>query len=669
MLGLASLVCATFAAAMAPSLWLFALLATASFLAVWFLERKLGIAEHTALDGSSVLSLVIYAALASVFLVTVRAALGWLEKPTLDFAQMALPAYMQGAGLGFYDKSEIRLALYMMVAFTAVFGILFVRGTALYASSRHESVVLHPETAAFATVLYFAAAYIPPYVNFNLPHWFPFIMGATAIQNGVWPYFSGYDFNYGLLCLAFLSGWLALFGLSTLSLSTVIMASDLISGAGAYALIRRLTGSRPVALLATSYLVLQASDTLSVTSTFRAPIQIVLGSVFLYASLRDADHRFRNGLLFGITVLWNPIFGAFSVAGFLAAHGYRVFFAARDLRGGHLKAIFAMFAGIVLPLLVIWLYTGPSGSRLAAFYAGSGGNLFLLGYANLAQGFNFLAMAASVLVVLYLAAVLNRVGRQRKMTTRSLFVGASLVSAIPYVMYAIGRSDWSHHFAAYWALMPSMSLTAYGLLRLFSLRQGDLAVKRVPIRKRANLTPVVVAVAFLLLYPFNALIESIGGYTTANEPAKQGWYNNCAAGKGCNPETKPTLRNHLAQAARPLVTIDPRLATACREGTEIISENDTLIYYAGHCYSSTGMPSINLLTTRTEHERYVEHAAARAPILFDNTKSTYSSWRGDMLGDLKSRLLQRGLREWPACNQYTILSKTNPTQLVKKICG
>ena len=46
MLGLASLVCATFAAAMAPSLWLFALLATASFLAVWFLERKLGIAER-----------------------------------------------------------------------------------------------------------------------------------------------------------------------------------------------------------------------------------------------------------------------------------------------------------------------------------------------------------------------------------------------------------------------------------------------------------------------------------------------------------------------------------------------------------------------------------------------------------------------------------------------
>lgn len=675
--GFAVLHFAMFASAASRSLWWFIGAAVLLLLALVVTQQKLqstsAIRERDIrrplLASGTVLSLVVYAALAAIALITLRAALGWLERPTLPFEQLSLPAYTQSSVFGFYDKSEMRLALYEMLIFTVVLGLTFVRSAGLFTLHTRKQLILRPETAAFAVVLYFATAYAPPYINFNIPHWFPFIAGATAIQNGVWPYFSGFDFGYGLLCLAFLAAWLSLFGLSALSLSSVIMASDMITGLGAFVLIRRLTGSRAVALLGASYLLLHAVDTLAVTSTFRAPIQIVLGSLLLYTSLRDRNSRIWSGFLFGLTVLWNPPFGAFYATAFLLAHGYRVFYAARVERDSHIRSICSMLAGIALPLIVIWLYTGPGASRLSAFYAGSGGKLFLLGYANLAQGFDAMTLAASILGVLYLAMVLYRSTRSRKMTIRSLFVGASLISAIPYVMYAAGRSDLSHQLAAYWALTPSMMLIFYGLVRLLSLRHGPLAVQRMPIPKRMGLTSTVVVVAYLTLFPLNRLTESISGYTTGNEGAKQKWYVACAAGRECNIQNKPTLRNHLRDASGPLLAIDPGLAAACREGIDILSYNDALVYSAGSCYPWTGLPTVNLLVTRDELDWYVGRMGARQQILFDNGKNIYESWKGGMLGEIKIRLIKQGFSEWRACKDLTVLSRVDPAPLVRKICG
>ena len=675
--GFAALHLAMFAAATSRSLWWFLGAAALLLLVLIVAQRKLRSSPGNRdpalrtplLDSGTVLSLVVYAALASVALTTLRAGLGWLERPTLPFEQLSLPGYMQSSVLGFYDKSEMRLALYEMLIFSVMVSLVFVRSAGLLALRAGKQVILRPETAAFGVVLYFAAAYAPPYVNFNIPHWFPFIAGATAIQNGVWPYFSGFDFGYGMLCLVFVMVWLSMFGLSALSLSAVIMTTDMITGLGAYVLIRRLTGSRAVALLAASYLLLHAADTLAVTSTFRAPIQIILGSLLLYTSLRNRDSRIWSGFLFGITVLWNPTFGAFSAAAFLAVHGYRVLNAAGGERRSHISSIFSMLAGIVLPLIVIWLYTGPGASRLSAFYAGSGGNLFLLGYANVAQGFDGMTLAASILGILYLAMVLYRSTRSRKMTIRSLFVGASLISAIPYVMYAAGRSDSSHQLAAHWALTPSMALIFYGFVRLFSLRHGPLAVQRIPIRKRMGLTGAVIGVAFLTLFPLNRLIESIAGYATGNESAKEKWYMDCAAGKECNILNKPTLRNHLRDASRPLLAIDPGVAAACREGIDILSYNDALFYSAGGCYPWTGLPTVNLLVTQNELDWYVGRLSGRQQILFDSGKNVYAAWKGDILGEIKARLASQGFSEWRACKGLTVLSKADPVSLVRKLCG
>ena len=668
---------ALIASALNRSLWWFIGAAVLLLLVLLVARRKLqhippipeSAARRPTLNSGTVLSLAIYAALASVFLVTVRAAFGWLERPTLPLDQLSLPGYMQGSQLGFYDKSEMRLALYEMLIFTVLLSLVLARSSVVLALHTGKRLALRPETAAFAVVLYFASIYPPPYGHFNLPHWFPFIAGATAIQNGVWPYFSGFDFGYGLLPLGFLAAWFSWFGLSTLSLNAIVMASNLIVGLGVFVLIRRLTGSRAVALLGASCLLLQASDTLAVTSTFRAPIPIVLGSLLLYSSLRDGDRRTWTGFLLGLTVLWNPAFGAFSAFGFLLVHGYRALYAPRAERASHIRSAGAMLAGIALPLIVLWLYAGPGATRLSSFYAGSGGNLFLLGYANLAQGFNLMALAASFLGVLYLAMVLYRSTRSRRMTVRTLFVGASLISAIPYVMYAAGRSDWSHQFAAYWALTPSMALLLYGLVRLLSLRHGPFAVQRFSIHKRMGFTTAAIAVAFLTFFPLDRMAELIAGYATGNEPAKQKWYMDCAAGKGCDMNAKPTLRNHLGQAALPLLRIDPALGAACRDGIDILSYNDALFYYAGQCYSPIGLPTVNLLVTRQEIEWYVSQMKPRQQILFDNGTNVFAAWKGDMLGDLKARLIAQGFSESAACKGLTILSKADPRPLARRICG
>jgi hypothetical protein len=672
MWGLLAAHCATFAAATAQSLWWYLATSAVLLLALTLARRKMravAVIHEPALSSGTVLSLVIYAALASIALITVRAALGWLEMPVHPFEQLSLPRYMQSSPLGFYDKSEMRLVLYEVLLFTIVLGLSFVRSAEVFALKAARRVALRPETAAFAVVLYFATAYSPPYANFNLAHWLPFIAGATAIQHGVWPYFSGFDFSYGLLCLAFLAIWLSLFGLSSLSLSAVIMASDLVCGLATFALIRRLTGSRLIALLGASYLLFEATDTLAVTSTFRAPIQIALGSLLLYGSLRDRDARIRSGFLFGLCVLWNPTFGAFAAAGYALAHAYRVRYAPLAERETHIKAIFSMLAGIVLPLMAIWLYTGPGESRLAAFYAGSGGNLFLLGYANLAQRFDGMSLAAAILAVLYVATALYRSSRSRRMTIRSLFVGASLIAAIPYVMYALGRSDWTHQLAAHWALMPSMVLIFYGLVRLLSLRRGPLAVQRIPIHKRMGLTTTALCVALFAFFPVSKLVNSIGGYTTGSEVAKQKWYTDCAAGGQCNVEAKPTLRNNLRQASQPQVSIDPAIAAACRAGVDILSYNDALFYYAGNCFPSTGLPTVNLLVTKAELDWYIDRIGTRPQVIFDTGKNVFAVWKGDMLAEIKSRLLKLGFSEWPACKQLTILSKADPAPLVRKICG
>lgn len=613
---------------------------------------------HRLPDAATVLALVLYAALCALILVTLFAGLGWLDRPTPSFAEYPVPAYMQNSTLGFYDKSELRLALFAMVALSAALAPLL-----LWLAARRKPVLrLHPAYAAFAIVLYFATVRLPPY-DVELDHWFPLVSAATGIRNGVWPYFSGYDSGYGLLAPAALALWLTCFGLSTLSLSALVSACTLVAGCASFALLRRLSGSRAVALLGSAYLLLEATNANAVTSTFRAPVQITLGAMLLYASLRENGRSAPAGFLFGLVVLWNPPFGAFAALGYACAHACRVWQAPAQRRFAAARPLLAMLAGLLLPLAVIRIFATSAGGATMFGALGSAGGLFIIGYGNLAQQFDLLILPAFFSALIYAGLLYRRLARGLRLTRRHLFIGATLIGAVPWVLYATGRSESAHFFAAWWALLPCIALLCWGFVRLLALR---------PAHQPARLSLTVFCVVFIVLFPYYRLNVLLGNYITGYESGREAWYVACASGKTCDARNKPSLARYLREAAEPLapgrLTHDRGLVAACRQHLAILSYADAWIYATGNCYTPTAMPTVNLINTRVELERHVALLAAQPQVLFDQGSNIYAQWKGNALGEIRARLLERGFAETPGCGRFSVLSRVAPDPALKKLC-
>lgn len=611
---------------------------------------------------ATLLSLVFYAALCAQILVTLCAGMGWLDRPVVSFDQLPVPAYMQQSTLGFYDKSELRLTLFAMLALSMALAILFLHMTA----RRTQALRLHPAHAAFAIVLYFSAISLPPF-DVDLDHWFPLVSAATGIRNGVWPYFSGYDSGYGLLAPAILVLWLAAFGLSKLSLALLLAVSTVIAGSASFGLMRILTGSRTVAFLGTSYLLLEATGPTAVISTFRAPLQITLGALLLYASLRGGTRGMLAGFLFGLVELWNPPFGAFAVTGFIAAHACHIWQIRAPSPAGVARPLLAMFAGLILPLAIIAVTVLGRVDRLgnAMDALAAAGAVVMLGYGNLAQRFDLIILPGVLLAVLFTGLLYRRLARGLALTRRHLFTGASLISATPWVLYATGRSDATHYYAAWWALLPCITMLAWAGIRL-------LAIQPLRGHQPARLSLTLLCVLFVVQFPFYRFNERLSVYITGYESSREAWYAACAAGKSCDLRKKPSLANYLREAAEPLASgalaHDRGLGAACRRHIAILSYGDAWIYATANCYTPTDIPTVNQINSNSELERHVAQLAAQPQVLFDPGLNIYAQWRGDMLGEIRRRLLARGFTETPGCGRFSVLSRGGADASLARLC-
>lgn len=543
----------------------------------------------------------------------------------------------------------------------------------------------HPLTAVFAVLLLFASLYLPPY-KFDIDHWFPFVAAATGIRHGLWPYLGGYDSGYGLLCPAFLALWIAGFGLSALSLSGLVMLCNLVAGSAAFALIRRLTGSRVVALVGALYpmqgvseYTLMGARHFAVSSSFRAPIQIALCALLLYLSLRDRPRRIVPAFLFGLMVLWDPPFGAFATAGFLLAHGYLALRASRGARVAHLWTIGAMLGGIVLPIAIASAGVAVLTNPIEMYRnLSSTGALFLFGYSNVSQKFDPIVIVAFMVGVLYLALILRRWSLSRALTRRHLFVGASLVAAVPYVLYALGHSDALHYLPAYWALMPSAAFLLYAFVRAQVVRTG--ARKEIPrtvtVPARA-FSAVVIAGLIVIAYgwgwfPLNRVL-AVNNLNARYEFARAEWRRACLSAATCDLRSEPSLRDYLKQANLTLwdagrLGFDPALLAACRKGLVILSYADAWIYATADCHSPLRIASAAFLSTQLEYGRMLDVLQRQQQIVVDPLKTGYAYWKGDILADLKTSLIERGFSETAGCGRFSVLSKTDPAAVLRQLC-
>jgi hypothetical protein len=546
---------------------------------------------------------------------------------------------------------------------------------------------IHPLTAVFAVLVIFASFYLPPY-RIDLDHWHPFIAAATAIRNGSWPYLGGYDSGYGFLCPAFLALWLVCFGLSVLSLSSLVMFCNLVAGVASFALIRRLTGSPLLALLGALYplqgispQVLGLSRDFAVSSSFRAPVQIALCALLLYLSLHRARGRFIPAFLFGVMVLWDPLFGAFAAAGFVLAHGYLFVHgtAAARGRGAHARAILAMVAGIVLPLALIAALHGAPVANPAETYGeiSATSRLAVLGYANAPQQFDPIVIVGALVGVVYLALVVRRASVHRALTPAYLFVGATLIAAIPRVLYALGRSDPTHYLPLYWALMPCAAFFIGLSIRVYA-RRGSArpTVHGIPVRmERARSAAWLIGLLgcayFWGSFPLDRIL-SVKNFADRYELALQSG-RECFA-DGCKKDDKISLHGMLQRAREPLqktvlAGLDPVPFAACRDGIPVLSYADAWIYATAGCYSPLRIPSVSMLVTESRFEQAVRALASERHVLLDPARSRYADWQGDPLLEIRSRLLAHGFTEAAGCGRFSVLSKVDPAPVLRRLCG
>lgn len=505
------------------------------------------------LGTGTILSLACYAALASVVLLIVRVALGWLELPTIPFEQTGLAPYLKRTPLGFYDKSELRLALLELLLLTVTFAMVFVKLSSYTVQRRGKALVLHPMGAAFAFVAYFASIYLPPY-RIDLEYWVASIAAAADIRNGVWPSASGFDPSLGPLKPVLLAAWLSSFGLSALSLHSMTMVGNLIAGMATFALIRSLTGSRAAALLGASYALLGEIGGHAASNTFATPAQMALASLLLYTSLRDRVGRLWPAFLFGLTVPWDLPFGVFAALGLFLALCHQMVHATGILRTARVRAVFAALAGIGLTVVIVWAVGGARGliqlGNDAAMTLADA--LLLLRHELAAPRFNASQLSLWFSGLLFLALVVRRLKRSRSLTARYLFAGASLLSAIPCALFAPVQSDTSPGVPVYWVLIPTLALIVYGAVRLLAMKLHSRRFRRIRAASPIALTAIALCVLFDILFPIDRLNQVVAKYTTGYETERQKWYTECAFGLACDPGAKPSLMNNFREATRPL---------------------------------------------------------------------------------------------------------------------
>lgn len=546
---------------------------------------------------------------------------------------------------------------------------------------------LDPASIAFAVLVVLASVYLPPY-RIDLDHWYPLVAAATGIGNGMWPYLSGYDSGYGFLCPAFLALWLFCFGVSALSLSAVIMLSNLVAGVASFMLIRGLTASPVLALLGALYPlqgisphVLEIGRDFAVSSSFRAPVQITLCGLLLYLSLFHRRGRLVAAFLFGLMVLWDPLFGAFAAAGFVFSHGTLLAHGTGAARATQARILVAMFGGIALPLAAIAALHGAVWTNLLETYSeiSAAGRLAMLGYANLPQQFDPIVIVAFVVGVLYLALVVRRWSLHRRLTRPDLFLGATLIAAIPRVLYALGRSDPVHYLPLYWALMPCAALLIGLVLRVHARRAGPRStVSGMPVRaERAKsaifLSGLIVCAYLWGSFPLDRIL-SVDHFADRYVSAHQAWKRKCVAGASCKQDDEPTVGSQLRRASKPLektglLDSDPVLLTACRDGFTVLSYADAWIYAAADCYSPLRIPGIAFVTTDTQFERTVRLLAAEQHVLLDPVRSRYAEWRGEPLSEIKARLMGHGFTETGGCGRFSVMSKVDPMPVLRRLCG
>ena len=284
-----------------------------------------------------------------------------------------------------------------------------------------------------------------------------------------------------------------------------------------------------------SYALLEATTLHADFVTLPAPAHIALAMLLIYLGLHHRTGFPWAVFALGLILAWDPLFGASASAGFLVAVGCQE---GRQMRP---RVLAALLAGI-----------GVSAAALAIVRSALV-PLPMLSAAAIMQEEQAIAPNLPLFLfgVFLTALALLKPAGLRPRSSRRLFIFTSLIAAVASALVATARLDSGALLQVYWILLPTVVFAFYGLVRAIAR-----AVRAAPVligNALSNGVSVLIFVfLFDILFPIQRLNQIVSRYMIGYEFERHRWYKNCASGKACDRDRKPTLALYLREAARPL---------------------------------------------------------------------------------------------------------------------
>lgn len=640
----------------------------------WFEINYLKFKE---IGSNNVFSALIYTALISIILVTLRDALGLIYyEPFKGISQIIPELLTLGTSQSVYDKTELKILLVHFILTLIIVSFLLVIYFKYYYIRFSKRLNLNYVDALFIFILYFAFIKLPNYA-IDPTHWASWLGPTAGIFHGKWPYFDTHC-QYGLLPAFMLFLLRCIFNISSLSLALFVAFTGLLAGITAYFLIKDLTKSRWTAFFSSIILIYYflARDVelyFPNMGPMRAQMPIMLGLFLLWQSMKNTRRALVYSFFTGVMILWEPIFGFFLLAAFLFSNIYKKIY--KKEKKAVLKILLAC-CGLIIPLLIMFIIKLPKyGLFVILKNIFNQYSLHSISFTSLSQIFS----TRGIIILLFYILVIfmlyrSFIKKRANLNNLKLFVINSVIMSIPWLFYLISKSGRSYFYPLIWSIAPASVYFYYSYIKT---------------RKNKKIIYIVILILFVLLQIpqnlINRISDSISVYITAYENERFTWYIERAEDikMGIKPDiaTKPGLHKYSKQSILPLYaeqiqkefailldesknrtsfgikteTNEDILAEACRNNIPIVSNIDAFIYIQCKRLPEHRFSALSILISQEDIDEYINEISKYNIIAFDTR--IFSRSFNSAKNKIKIALLEKGFKEYQKYGEISIMSK------------
>ena len=619
-------------------------LTVAFFLVVLFVVFDL-LAKTSLRNGkvsfSAVVNSLLWAGVLAFFIVYLRTANGFITpiEPSIKSFNNIPAAYLS-EGFAF-DKSHIRTSLFQFIGFFFS-TILLALPLFKFKTEYKWSWISHPTfpLAVFFTLT--GVLNVPPF-NLDPAHWTHWLGPSAALSDGLWPYLDTFSY-YGFLPILILSSWTSIFGISPLSLSSLLSILAFASTLFIYILIAKRSHSNYAALLGVIILIFLAYDNnQSLGTPNHSALRFHLYvAISLWAGYKLID-AFQSGrmstygysFLLGVMTTWSPSDGLFLLIATSSSLGIFAISGRPNALKNSAKGYLAYALGVISVLIIVLIFRGNlTGTKRAFDEISDFFSIFTQGYGYHGQYFDatwVLFLISSTIVISYCirAILLGKICQKRV-----IFCIYSSILVLPVLLQSIGRSPVNPN-GILWIALPCL-----------------LIVAAKPFERLSRSSPSTTIIMSLLaasvlitignpLAKFTSLLSSI---TVGREGGINNWSNQCLKNQliseGCSPVDNVTLNGLYKKETAFSFESDKRfmrMISECQAGAIIVDDMDSFVYEIGKCRPKFYYQSIFSVSSKNQVDNYLREITGHNYVFFGT--STRWQFQNKLIEQIKDSWL------------------------------